>query len=369
MAKRELQSFNFRDDRDLKIQRSKSANAGFDSYKHQAELLKSIFAFVFNAARRRKVYCIGRGFTCAKRYLQQRGWINVGRGVANSKYAIKKTDAKTAVLHNLTMLRENAKVILRNMDPANGGSSHNYDKRTLFLLLISDFIPNYIWISHRNDVRWNYLKPDQAVNRYPRVAFTTKNGLNRVLYDEEVTLAAARERFYPRCYELSDQNELERFVADYKLTACAALLRWFYGRCLESKVLFANRAVDNVAEDDALPVTLAVMFSLEFCGLKLGLEGATAKEDFEDEDVAGLNWPAFLQCYYVTVKKEYAEISKASIFGLLRDRSKAILSEMTNRMPQSSVDGTRNVWIIKPGNASRGKGITLRVKLEDILQV
>ena len=337
----------------------------------QAELFKSIFAFVFNAARRRKVYCIGRGFTCAKRYLQQRGWINVGRGVANSKYAIKKTEAKTIVLHNLTMLRENAKVILRNMDPANNGGGsgnhHHYDKRTLFLLLIADFVPNYIWITHRTDVRWNYLKPDQSVNRFPRVVFTTKNGLNRILYDEDNCLAAARDRFYPRCYELSDPTELEKFVGDYKFTACSALLRWFYGRCLESKVLFSDRPGDCVAEDDALPVTLAVMFSLEFCSLKLGLEktfsSASKSEDDEDR-CAHLNWQAFLQCFYVTVKKEYAEISKASICGLLRSQSKSILEEITNRMPQNSIDGTRNVWIIKPGNASRGRGITLRQSIK-----
>ncbi len=73
-------------------------------------LFRSILAFVFHAARKKKVYCLGRGFTCAKRYLQQRGWINLGKGVYNSKVCIKRVDQKSVVQHNLAALKENAKV-------------------------------------------------------------------------------------------------------------------------------------------------------------------------------------------------------------------------------------------------------------------
>jgi len=88
---------------------------------------------------------------------------------------MKRVDQKTVVLHNLSALKENAKVKL-SLNKAwsrlaasqsllrNGGEAI-VDKRSTFLFLIMDFVPNYVWIGHRADVRWNCLKPDQIVNR------------------------------------------------------------------------------------------------------------------------------------------------------------------------------------------------------------
>ncbi len=96
--------------RDVKVSRPvrplRGGRGSSGSGRHM-DFFKSIFAFVYNAARRKKVpewrrdlrgpqrvcllllllkiYCLGRGFTSAKRYLQQRGWINLGKGVSNSK--------------------------------------------------------------------------------------------------------------------------------------------------------------------------------------------------------------------------------------------------------------------------------------------
>ena len=37
--------------------------------------------------------------------------------------------------------------------------------------------------------------------------------------------------------------------------------------------------------------------------------------------------------------------------------------------PESIVDGFMNIWIIKPGSSSRGRGISLDMKLENILSM
>ncbi len=53
---------------------------------------------------------------------------------------------------------------------------------------------------------------------------------------------------------------------------------------------------------------------------------------------------------------------------LLGRRCRDVLSEVSRRFPQSShIDGERNAWILKPAHASRGKGILIRTRLEDIL--
>lgn len=40
---------------------------------------------------------------------------------------------------------------------------------------------------------------------------------------------------------------------------------------------------------------------------------------------------------------------------------------MSRCRPQSRVDGMRNIWILKPGDKSLGRGIVLKNSLNDIL--
>ena len=67
-----------------------------------------------------------------------------------------KIEYKTAVAHNLATLRDNARVLMRHAGAngaGDGGATGAFammsDKRSAFLFLIMDFVPNYVWITHR----------------------------------------------------------------------------------------------------------------------------------------------------------------------------------------------------------------------------
>lgn len=45
----------------------------------------------------------------------------------------------------------------------------------------------------------------------------------------------------------------------------------------------------------------------------------------------------------------------------------SVIQDMTQCRPQSRIDGMRNVWIVKPGDKSLGRGIILKNSLPDIL--
>lgn len=44
-----------------------------------------------------------------------------------------------------------------------------------------------------------------------------------------------------------------------------------------------------------------------------------------------------------------------------------ILATMTKFWPQIDIDGVFNIWIVKPGNKCRGKGIQLMNNIKDIV--
>jgi tubulin monoglycylase TTLL3/8 len=45
-----------------------------------------------------------------------------------------------------------------------------------------------------------------------------------------------------------------------------------------------------------------------------------------------------------------------------------VLVKLKNKFPQYSLNGTNNIWIVKPGQKSRGRGIEVFTKYEDIIQ-
>lgn len=44
-----------------------------------------------------------------------------------------------------------------------------------------------------------------------------------------------------------------------------------------------------------------------------------------------------------------------------------VIRAMVKYRPQSKIDGIRNIWILKPGDDSLGRGIVLKSSLADIL--
>jgi tubulin monoglycylase TTLL3/8 len=55
-------------------------------------------------------------------------------------------------------------------------------------------------------------------------------------------------------------------------------------------------------------------------------------------------------------------------YPLLLDFTKKVLTKLKEQFPQFDMNGDKNLWIIKPGHASRGRGITVLSKYNDILK-
>lgn len=57
------------------------------------------------------------------------------------------------------------------------------------------------------------------------------------------------------------------------------------------------------------------------------------------------------------------------IFRHLERKAARILVTMTKYWPQIDIDGVLNIWIVKPGNKCRGRGIHLMNNIKDIISI
>lgn len=113
----------------------------------------------------------------------------------------------------------------------------------------------------------------------------------------------------------------------------------------------------------------ALEFALDRCSDYI----ATQKHldiDSELPKVWDHEWEQFLSHYYHILHKNAKFLeSKAHNVTQLTNRVRVILKEMAKLWPQYGLDGMKNVWILKPGNKCRGRGIHLLRTVEDVTKI
>ncbi|ESO84411.1 hypothetical protein LOTGIDRAFT_168866 [Lottia gigantea] len=77
-------------------------------------------------------------------------------------------------------------------------------------------------------------------------------------------------------------------------------------------------------------------------------------------------WNQLLQWYY---QLAHDDGIIPTVPQALIDKCEALMKKMPSKCPQFELDGVKNVWIVKPGAKSRGRGIVCYDKLEDMLKL
>lgn len=57
----------------------------------------------------------------------------------------------------------------------------------------------------------------------------------------------------------------------------------------------------------------------------------------------------------------------STFFRQLERKAAKLLATMSKFWPQIDIDGVFNIWIVKPGNKCRGRGIQLMNNIKDII--
>ncbi|KAM7095466.1 LOW QUALITY PROTEIN: tubulin tyrosine ligase 3-like [Ciconia maguari] len=242
--------------------------------------------------------------------------------------------------------------------------------------LVRDQVPYFIWTNRHSAVDRRLLRQDQVVNHYARVgAFTTKEGLCLNLRNLPWFDQADPDTFFPRCYRLGAVDERQAFIEDFRLTAARSLLK-----------VALERAGDVPAGTEQPPKSgegpggrgppmspQLVEEALQVCEQHLGSLGhQDIDRDPPSPRMTGTDWDRFLRdCYRVAHPPRPPRCEGAGLVlsGAQREQGRALLQRLAGRLPQLAMEGDRNVWILKPGAKSRGRGIICVAQLEEVLRL
>ncbi|XP_066284324.1 tubulin tyrosine ligase 3-like isoform X1 [Branchiostoma lanceolatum] len=269
--------------------------------------------------------------------------------------------------------------------------------------------PSFIWTCRANTFDSRMLRKDQIYNHFTKANFTTKVGLCMNLRQLPWYEDTDANWFYPRCYRLSVDEEKFDFIDDYRLTAAASVLKVTLQHLRpesdtpsqtdeEEEEEQEGEDEENVPSDVDTPRSInsqktntTSTYSPRVTGRKQKKGGVVPTQvvqtsltildsflsclehdDIEDgkehfppnlpEDA----WNTFIQQYY-TLVHDCGTLSTDSDVDV--DRCIDTLEQFKEAWPQCQIDGTTNMWIVKPGAKSRGREIKVMNKLEDICKL
>ncbi|XP_037297927.1 tubulin glycylase 3A isoform X1 [Manduca sexta] len=296
------------------------------------------------AMKERKVFMIkGGGFPAVRRALLERGWVE--------KYESHKDMFK--VRHPPS-----------NLDPKKvTGKELSKVERMILYKFMEHHSVDFLWTTKRDKYDWLLSNKDVVISRFCRSIFTTKEGLTTSLtqmhWYTEPGVALTK---FPRCYNIHNSDSLEEFIDDFRITACISILKWLSG------------TLQNNSEQNLVITHGKVPFSsIEFAMNRLNeyISFFTHKDIDETEDQVHVwehEWDLFLTHHYLLVHEnaKFIEDKNINIRQLERKAAK-VLGTMTKFWPQIDIDGVLNIWIVKPGNKCRGRGIQLMNNIKDII--
>ncbi|KAI1890869.1 hypothetical protein AGOR_G00158040 [Albula goreensis] len=229
------------------------------------------------------------------------------------------------------------------------------------------------WTTRRDAIDYRTLRKEQMTNHYAKAGtFTTKVGLCVNLRSLQWYAAADPDTFFPRCYRLGAEDEKHAFIEDFRRTACTSLLQCVVERTAGQEEFegttdqlpqghrkpFKRRAgtlVPSRMIQSALRVCQEFLDSLDHSDIDIAMETSPILTEQE--------WAEFIHNYY-RVAHDGAEIEASALYV---DSCQAVLKRLREVSPQLVTDGIHNIWIVKPGAKSRGRGIICLKHLEDIL--
>ncbi|XP_050004346.1 tubulin monoglycylase TTLL3 isoform X5 [Alexandromys fortis] len=357
---------------------------GFSKGPHHMGRLRNAKIHVERAVKQKKIFMIHGRYPVIRCLLRQRGWVE--KKMVHPQGTIlppPQKDLDSSLMGDSDAMEdedEEENEDFREPQLLDLDGILEFDDldgvHALMSRMVRNETPYLIWTTRRDVLDCRFLSKDQMINHYARAgSFTTKVGLclnlrNLPWFDE-----ADADSFFPRCYRLGAEDDKKAFIEDFWLTAARNVLK------LVVKSEEKPYSSMQTRKEEALEITLpkkqekkAVIVSSEFVDEALSAceehLSSMAHKDIDKDPDAPLyfspeRWSDFLQRYYQIVH-EGAELRHLETQV---QRCEDVLQQLRAVVPQIDMEGDRNIWIVKPGAKSRGRGIVCMDHLEEMLKL
>lgn len=263
------------------------------------------------------------------------------------------------------------------------------------------------WTLRAKDIDHNTLQHHQLVNHFPKAqAITTKVGLmhnlKNLIWFNNIDI----ETFYPRCYDLSLQEEQEDFEQEFKAIKAECIVKR-YVRELTESAMSEDGEVKTTVKQKLIECAIRVCerrlkdlneliddpkaFEKLVSDAEWRILGA---DELDERKLKNHKHEKWLTSQNMSLppkpkRKKKKKLPKPDTPIEQQGQSSEsesdisdgeeddaviktickkypdyktclnILSELKKQFPQTSLNGERNIWIVKPAQSSRGRGIVL----------
>ncbi|KAH8298122.1 hypothetical protein KR018_007024, partial [Drosophila ironensis] len=310
-----------------------------DSHKRQ---LRNVYRTrVIDAYRNRRIFTVYGNYHTVRRALMRRGWLEK---LPPARHAKLQSMSEDALLEHARRGNDYEAVVISKM--------------------INHFPAFFIWQGKGMRDLCAEVRPFRnRVRRSQFLDFSTKVGLvgcaeQERWYREDGVCGMS----YPRFYRLGGNNLEERmaFIEDYQQTQARCLL--LYVKEHQPRDLVSDTgSISSTTIDFALAKVKKMVRQAEH----YSLDDARIKPPSPAEIVE--NQTFMVQSTELLKSNAKFKISEKVMTEYAR-LAALYLDQIQSLRPDYRWDGSRNLWILKPGYQSRGIGIVIRSSLDDILQ-
>ncbi|KAH8393617.1 hypothetical protein KR200_007604, partial [Drosophila serrata] len=308
---------------------------------HKRQMRNVYRTRVIDAYRNRRIFTVYGNYHTVRRALMRRGWLE------------KLPAGRFSKLQNMSedTLLEHAR------------RGNDYEA-VVISKMINHFPAFFIWQSKAQRDLCAEVRPFRnRVRRSQFLDFSTKVGLvgcaeQERWYREDGVCGMS----YPRFYRLGGNSLEERmaFIEDYQQTQARSLLRYVKEH-QPTELISDSGTVSSTTLDFALGKVKKMVRYAEHHSLDdARIKPATPAEIVENQTF-------MIQSTDVLKSNAKFKIGEKVMTEYAR-LAKLYLDQIESLRPDYRWDGSRNLWILKPGYQSRGIGIVIRSSLDDILQ-
>eukprot|EP01041_Mallomonas_annulata_P013379 gene13379-28365_t len=243
-----------------------------------------------------------------------------------------------------------------------GWEQIGYIKRGSFEQKRMPFHTLFTWSINEQDIPFSSLEDDRIVNHFEGILnLTTKSGLRELLKEMRWVCADANH-ISPRCYNIGNTEDRDEFIEDFHISACINILKW-----VDIKGLIPFQSYSEVIHD-------VIIIILKYHEMN-NSDKVEPRVSLWQRLISPLQWKNIRNFSYILDEKhctwDVSLINNPKRFinetSLLLIRIRLILRNLVDIYPQFAINGSKNIWIVKPPETCRGKGIKIFWQLEDVL--